>query len=294
MAPFSMTDSFGQLLKDYARFPLLNAEQEIQLSRTIQRGRELKEENRKFTVRERRELRAAQRARDKLIKCNLRLVVHMSKQYVHRLKGRGMSHEDLVQEGTLGLARAAELFDYSRGYKFSTYAYWWIRQALTRSSDQLDRICRIPSHQIDVMYKAIRTQNTFQQEHGRAPTLKELAEIVGKNEDDLMMLLERNLLHASLDAPMTDDSATTMLSQIPDNRTNDPDDRLDLILEKLGELKPIEYETICSVYELNGHKKRTHGDIAKAHGVSRERIRQLKERAHHKIRRALYRDQIFV
>ena len=285
-----MSDTFGQLLQDYARFPLLTADQEITLSRIIQRGRELEEEDRELNSKEQREVKAAKRARDKLVKCNLRLVVHMSRKYLHRLKGGGMEHLDLVQEGCLGLVRAAELFDYKRGYKFSTYAYWWIRQALTRSSDQLDRLCRIPSHQIDVMYKAIRAQATFQQEHGRAATAKEIAEIVGKTEADLVMLLERNLLHASLDAPMTDDSSTTMLAQLPDHRAEDIDDRLELILNVLGHLKPIEYDTICSIYELNGHTKRTHGDIAKDHGVSRERIRQHKERAHVKIRHALYKE----
>ena len=287
-----MSDVFAQLLRDYTRFPLLNADQEISLGRAIQRARQLKEEGRALTSSEQKELRAGHRARQKLIQCNLRLVIHLSKSFVHRLKGRGMSHEDLVQEGCLGLSRAAELFDPTRGYKFSTYAYWWIRQALTRSSDQLDRLCRIPSHQIDAMYKAIRLRNAFQQEHKRDPTPKELADLIGKSEADLNMLLERNMLHASLDIPMANDTSTTMLSQLPDTRNMDIDDRLDLVLNALDTLKPIEYDTICSIYELNGHSKRTHGDIAKEHGVSRERIRQHKEKAQYKIRRVLNKERL--
>ena len=174
----------------------------------------------------------------------------------------------------------------------STYAYWWIRQALTRSSDQLDRLCRIPSHQIDAMYKAIRLRNAFQQEHRRDPTPKELADLIGKLEEDLNMLLERNMLHASLDAPMADDTDATMLSQLPDTRGLDIDDRLDLVLNVLDTLKPIEYDTICSIYELNGHSKKTHDTIAKEHGVSRERIRQHKEKAQYKIRRAVGRERL--
>jgi len=286
-----MSDAFAQLLKDYTRFPLLNADQEISLGRAIQRARQLKGEERKLTPGERREVRSGHKARQKLIQCNLRLVIHLSKTFVYRLKGRGMSHEDLVQEGCLGLSRAAELFDPTRGYKFSTYAYWWIRQALTRSSDQLDRLCRIPSHQIDAMYKAIRLQNTFHQEKGRQPTQKELADLIGKSEEDLLILLERNLLHASLDIPMGDDGGTTLLSQLPDDREENNDDRLSIVLEALEALKPIEYETICSIYELNGHSKRTHGDIAKEHGVSRERIRQHKEKAKLKIRHAVNRHE---
>ena len=283
----SHTDTFGHLLNDYGRFPLLTPDQEISLARLIQRGRSLEAEQRNLTVKERREVKTGHRARQKLVQCNLRLVIHLSKKYVHRLRGNGMDHCDLVQEGVLGLTRAAELFDPTRGYKFSTYAYWWIRQALTRSSDQLDRLCRIPSHQIDILYRSMRESNNFEQKHGRQPTLKELANIVGKTESDLAMLLERDMLPCSLDYPMEEDRNNTLLNVLADKRKDDIDDRLELVLSYLGDLKPVEYETLCSVYELNGHTKKTHSAIAEKYGVSRERIRQHKERATNKLRRAI-------
>ncbi len=279
-------DTFGNLLHDYTRYPLLNAAQELTLSRTIQRGRQIEAEEGPKTKKEKNELRAAKRAKDKLLKCNLRLVVHMSKRYFGRLKGRGMDQCDLVQEGILGLSRACDLFDYSRGYKFSTYAYWWIRQALTRSTDQLDRLCRIPSHQIDTVYKAIRAQREYEQEHGRSATPKQLADIVGKSEEDLVLLLQRNLLHVSLDAPMNDEG-NCLLELLADESHLEADDRLELVLSVLGQLKPAEYEIICSVYELNGHTRKNHGEIAKERGTSREYVRQQKERATKKLRLAV-------
>ena len=290
MAPFFLMpfpDSLGALLKDYTRFPLLNADQEISLGRIIQRGRRLEAENRTFTKEEPQIIRSGKRAREKLIKCNLRLVVHLSKKYIHRLRGNGMDQADLIQEGILGLNRATELFDPTRGYKFSTYAYWWIRQALTRSIDQLDRICRIPTHQIDILYRAVKEKGFFEQEYGRSPSTKELADIVGKDEADLVMLLERNMLHDSLDRPMDENSTMTLMDTLADDQESEIDDRMELVLEEMTRLKPVEYETLCSIYELNDYEKRTHGEVAKDYGVSRERIRQHKERAKNKIRRAV-------
>ncbi len=127
----------------------------------------------------------------------------------------------------------------------------------------------------------------FEQEYGRSPSTKELADIVGKDEADLVMLLERNMLHASLDRPMDENSTMTLMDTLTDDQESEIDDRMELVLEEMTRLKPVEYETLCSIYELNDYEKRTHGEVAKDYGVSRERIRQHKERAKNKIRRAV-------
>jgi RNA polymerase sigma factor (sigma-70 family) len=153
-------DSVQAYLREIARYPLLTAGQEIQLARQVEAGAAL-DGKAQLTVEERRTLRVAERAKRKLMNCNLRLVVTIAKKYTRRLNGNGMELMDLIQEGALGLTRAVELFDSSKGYKFSTYAYWWVRQAITRGIDAKERLIRVPQHGLDTVYKAVKYQRTY-------------------------------------------------------------------------------------------------------------------------------------
>ena len=286
------SDTFGDLLRDYARFPLLTPSQEIELSRSIQRWRQLKEKPGAKTKKEEREMRAGKKARDRLVQSNLRLVIHLSRKYLNRLRHNGLDHIDLVQEGTLGLIRGAELYDGTRGYKFSTYAYWWIRQALSRGADSLDRLCRIPQHQLEFLYKAVKRREAYCQEHGRFPTIDEIAAELGKSPEELSLLIQRNLSHSSLDAVLHEEG-TCLMNTITDDDYNDGA-LFDFVMSEIERLTPQERDIICSVYELDGGKKKTHGELAKEYGVSRERIRQKKEQALKRLRLVLRRSKMFI
>jgi RNA polymerase sigma factor (sigma-70 family) len=167
--------SLKSYLNEISRHPLLTLDQEIQYGRRIARMCELKKLDRELTAQERHELRSSQRARDRFMQCNLRLVVHAAKKYDRRNR-KSLEIMDLIQEGNLGLARAVELFDYTRGYRFSTYAYWWIRQGIQRAIAQNDAMIRIPAAMHDTMLKVDRVKDALGQKLGRTPSLKEIAD----------------------------------------------------------------------------------------------------------------------
>ena len=168
-------DAFKTYLNAIGNYPLLTPDQEIELSRQIHRMIELEELDRELTPQEKRQVK---------------LVVHISKRYFRRLVSNNMELIDLVQEGNIGLDRAAEKFDGTRGYKFSTYAYWWIRQAITRAIDTSERVVRIPANSLEKLFKVFKFQHEHYIEKNRYPTLSEMAAHVGMKQDDLMMLLE--------------------------------------------------------------------------------------------------------
>lgn len=284
-----MIDSVKHYLNEIGRYPLLTAEQEIQLSRQVDAAKPLSGKA-ELTAEERRILRVAERATRKLINCNLRLVVTVAKQYVRRLNGSGMELMDLVQEGALGLARAVELFDGTKGYKFSTYAYWWIRQAITRGIDSKERLIRVPQHGLDKVYKAVRYQKQYLQTHGKMPTLAELAEATDLELEHLQLLLARNAWHRSLDE-MVVETGSPILDMIPDAEATDrqidcmeKDEKAAMLSIALNCLSQEELHTISRRYGLGGTEPMTLSSIASEDGVSRERVRQRVQLAHNKMR----------
>jgi RNA polymerase sigma factor (sigma-70 family) len=284
-----MVDSFKQYLNEIGRYPLLTAEQEIQLSRQVDAAKPLSGKA-ELTAEEKRVLKIGERATRKLINCNLRLVVTVAKQYVRRLNGSGMELTDLVQEGALGLTRAVELFDGTKGYKFSTYAYWWIRQAITRGIDSKERLIRVPQHGLDKVYKVVRYQKQYLQMHGKMPTLAELAEATDLELEHLQLLLARNAWHRSLDELVVE-TGSPILDMIPDAEATDrqidcmeKDEKAAMLSIALNCLSSEELHTISRRYGLGGAEPMTLSSIASEDGVSRERVRQRVQLAHNKMR----------
>jgi RNA polymerase primary sigma factor len=287
-----MSESFQIYLNAIGRYPLLTAEQEIELSRKIARFIELRDADREYTAKEKREMRTGQRAKDRLINCNLRLVVSVSKKYLGKIKRTSLEICDLIQEGCIGLERAAEKYDGTRGYKFSTYAYWWIRQAINRAIDTQLRIIRIPTNQLEKINRLHRYNIDFMQINGRTPTLDEMAEYTGKPASEIMMWHERLQSSSSLDQSCNDDGSP-LINVIADPLSNNSaleecikDEQMDVIVDGLDKLTDREYDVISRYYfsTCTSRNHETFSSIAKDLGISRERTRQIKERALMKLR----------
>ena len=280
-----MADSVSDYLAAISRFPLLTAEQEIQLGRQVAQYMELRNAPGERTKQELRQIKIGIRARDTFVKSNLRLVVHAAKKYFNCKKFSSMEFLDLIQEGTFGLQRAAELFDPLKGYKFSTYAYWWIRQSISRSIYNNERLIRIPQRLLDKLYQASKAEAEFISANKKAPTKKELAAIIGITVDEMAMLVNYNAPHVSLDQSFTDDGSC-IIDLIPD--PNVPDEMMtDEYSEQLQLafffLNNSEREVISRRYGLKGEVE-TLTTIAKERGISRERVRQQTEAAKNKLK----------
>jgi RNA polymerase sigma factor (sigma-70 family) len=287
-----MAESFQLYLNQIGRYPLLTAEQEIELSRKIARFIELRDADGERTAREKREMRIGQRAKDKLINCNLRLVVSVSKKFFGKISRSNLELCDLIQEGCIGLERAAEKYDGTRGYKFSTYAYWWIRQAINRAIDTQLRIIRIPTNQLEKINKLHHFKIEFMQINGRAPTLDEMVEYTGKPASEVMMWHERLQACSSLDQSCNEDGSP-LIGVVADTALNDDalddcirDEQMEKIVEGLDKLTDREYDVISRYYfsTCTSRNYETFQAIAKELGISRERTRQIKERALMKLR----------
>jgi RNA polymerase sigma factor (sigma-70 family) len=216
-----MSDSIKDYLNSIARYPLLTPQQEIQLGRRVSRWQELRHAERLTTV-EQRELRSGERARQRFIQSNLQLVVHVARKY-HKRQNRSLELMDLVQEGNIGLARAVELFDPSRGYKFSTYAYWWIRQAITRALIMQDSMIRLPTSLHELLFKIGRTAQAMAHRLGREPTMTELAAEVNLETKDLATILKRAYKVTSLDQKVHDADSGSIGDAIADPSCLDDD-----------------------------------------------------------------------
>ena len=210
-----MADSIKDYLNSIAKYPLLTAEQEIQLGRRVAKWKELKDLQRPLTADEQRQLRSGERARQRFIQSNLQLVVHVARKYDRR-SNKTLELMDLVQEGNIGLARAVELFDPSRGYKFSTYAYWWIRQGMTRALITQDAIIRLPTSLHELLYKINRTAQDLTHKLGREPSLQELADAVEMDAKELSIMLKRAYRVTSLDQKMHDSDSGSICDTIAD------------------------------------------------------------------------------
>lgn len=281
-----MADSVKDYLAEIGRYPLLSGEQEIQLSRQIMRMRELVVAPGERTAAEQRAIKRGRKALDTIMNCNLRLVVHIAKRYTTRLKCNSMDLMDLVQEGCIGLHRAAELFDGSKGYKFSTYAYWWIRQAITRAIDTKERLIRVPQHTLDLVYKAAKLQREHMQQHGSPMPTAQLAAEMNLKVDELQMIMQRNIPHGSLDQLAHDDGSPILDLIAADDMADD-----DQLAPQYGEqlklaffrLDDVDRHIVSTYYGLQGTKQTLTG-MSKELGVTRSRVGQCHDRALRRMR----------
>lgn len=285
-----MADSFRQFLNEIGQYPLLTAEQEIQLSRRIFAMQELLEERDlekdPLTVDEKRIVRSGKRAKESLINSNLRLVVNVARKYKGRIEGTIIELPDLVQEGCLGLQRAVEKYDGTRGYKFSTYAYWWIRQSVARAIDTTSRVVRIPQNTLEKINRLCKWINDYEQANHRKPTLSEMSEQMERSEEEIMLWFERARSHSSLDKLCHDDGDPIML-QIPDPDSDTEQaviksEKIVALNAALEKLSDREYEIIQRNMLNKTSEALAH--IGAEMDISRERCRQIKERALRKLR----------
>jgi len=273
----TMSDVTREYLQNIGRYPLLTGLQEIQLSRKVRVYMELRKLEGERTPEEKRQIRAGIKARNAIVNANLRLVVHIAKRYTTRLRSSNMELMDLVQEGSFGLQRAAELFDPERGYKFSTYAYWWIRQALSRAIDTKERLVKVPQQTLDKFYKALRIEAQYMQENGCKPSKKVLAELMGITLEQLLALQDCSVTHQSLDVLITDDGNPLLdLVASPAEEQSESDYDKEHLQLAMFYLTDKEQDLINKRYGLGPDEPEplVLSKIAAQCSVSRERVRQ--------------------
>jgi len=217
-----MSDPIKDYLNSIAKYPLLTPQQEIQLGRRVARLRELRQLERPLTKDEQREVRSGERARQRFIQSNLQLVVHIARKYDKR-QNKTLEFLDLIQEGNIGLSRAVDLFDPTRGYKFSTYAYWWIRQGITRALISYDAIIRLPIGVHEMLYKVNRTIQDLGHEQGQAPSTSQVAEHLDMDPKDLSMLLRQSYRVTSLDQHVGDSENNSIVDTVADPSYDEED-----------------------------------------------------------------------
>ncbi len=262
----AIDDPVRMYLKEIGRVPLLTAADEVELARRIEEGDE--------------------DAKRRLAEANLRLVVSIAKRYV----GRGMLFLDLIQEGNLGLIKAVEKFDYRKGYKFSTYATWWIRQAITRAIADQARTIRIPVHMVETINKLIRVQRHLLQELGREPTAEEIAEELDVSVERVREILKVAQEPVSLETPIGEEEDSHLGDFIEDEDAPAPAEAASYLLlreqisEVLGSLTPREQRVLELRFGLDDGRARTLEEVGQVFGVTRERIRQIEAKALRKLR----------
>ncbi len=287
-------DPVRMYLKEIGKVPLLTAPQEVDLAKKIEAGEEasakLRETGGKLSREELRALRrqesVGQEAKRKLVEANLRLVVSIAKRYV----GRGMLFLDLIQEGNLGLIRAVEKFDFRKGYKFSTYATWWIRQAITRAIADQARTIRIPVHMVETINKLIRVQRQLLQELGREPTPEEIAGQMELTPEKVREIIKVSQEPVSLETPIGEEEDSHLGDFIEDSDAVVPIDAASFILlqeqleDVLNSLNEREKEVIRLRFGLTDGHPRTLEEVGREFGVTRERIRQIESKTLAKLR----------
>lgn len=267
-------DTIRMYLKEIGRVELLTAQEEVELAERIQQGDEL--------------------ARDKMVEANLRLVVSVAKRYV----GRGILFLDLIQEGNMGLMRALDKFDPTKGFKFSTYATWWIRQAITRAIADQGRTIRVPVHMVERINKLTQVSRKLSQDLGRDPTPEELAEFMDLSLEQVKQTIEAANETVSLETPVGDESDSVLGDFIEDQETTAPADAAasqmlkEHLDEVLGTLSEREEEVIRLRFGLDDGRKRTLEEVGHIFGVTRERIRQIQSIAIRKLRHGSRSDRL--
>ncbi|MEY4230405.1 MAG: polymerase sigma factor RpoD [Actinomycetota bacterium] len=286
------SDPVRMYLKEIGRVELLSGEEERRLAQAIEDGNRaaLQLDSPDLDAVERRRLmravRAGQDAKSELIQANLRLVVSIAKRYTLR----GMQFLDLIQEGNLGLMRAVDKFDHTKGFKFSTYATWWIRQAITRSIADQARTIRIPVHMVESMNRVLRTQRQMHQELEREPTLDELSGRCGLPPDRVREILRISQDPLSLDSPLGEEDDMSLADFLPDLTADTPADMatktmlVQAVEEALGELSEREQEIVRMRFGLDDGQPKTLEDVGREFGVTRERIRQIEAKTLAKLR----------
>jgi RNA polymerase primary sigma factor len=250
-------DSLRLYLREIGKVPLLTADQEVSLAKLIERG--------------------DMSAKQHMIEANLRLVVSIAKGYL----GRGLSFLDLIQEGSLGLIRAVEKFDYRRGFKFSTYATWWIRQAVTRAIADKARTIRIPVHMVEKLNKVVHIERQLVQRLGREPLPEEIAEELEIDVEEVREILRMSQMPISLEKPIGEEEDSSLGDFVPDEQAESPFDTASLSLRRedvelaLAALPDRERRVIELRYGLDGSQPCTLEEVGQAFGVTRERIRQI-------------------
>ena len=262
----SMDDPVRMYLKEIGKVPLLESEKEIELAKRMHEGDE--------------------KAKNQLIEANLRLVVSIAKRYV----GKGMFFLDLIQEGNLGLMKAVDKFDYTKGYKFSTYATWWIRQAITRSIADQARTIRIPVHMVETIHKVSRVQRQLLQENGREATPEEIAVAMNTTPEKIRDIMKIAQDPVSLETPIGEEEDSHLADFIEDEDSPSPEEaaastllheQLEEVLNTLTEREKIVLELR---YGLNDGRPRTLEEVGKVFNITRERIRQIEAKALRKLR----------
>ncbi|MFF8767667.1 RNA polymerase sigma factor [Nocardiopsis dassonvillei] len=294
VAAGATADPVKDYLKQIGKVPLLNAEQEVELAKRIEAGlfaeEKLAEEAELLTVELRDELEwiaeDGGRAKKHLLEANLRLVVSLAKRYT----GRGMLFLDLIQEGNLGLIRAVEKFDYTKGFKFSTYATWWIRQAITRAMADQARTIRIPVHMVEVINKLARVQRQMLQDLGREPTPEELARELDMTPEKVVEVQKYGREPISLHTPLGEDGDSEFGDLIEDSEAIQPGEAVSFTLLQeqlhsvLDTLSEREAGVVSMRFGLTDGQPKTLDEIGKVYGVTRERIRQIESKTMSKLR----------
>ncbi len=292
LANVDTNDTVGLYLKEAGRVPLLKPDEEIEITKAMDRGRKARERlaNENVPPEERKvllhQIEDGWNARDHLIKANARLVISVAKKYM----GRGVPFLDLIQEGNIGLMRAAKKFDHRRGYKFSTYATWWIRQAVTRAIADQGRTIRVPVHMGDQVSRMLRIQHQLKQKYGRDPTIPEIAEALEIPEKKVESMIQLARHPISLQTPIGDDDDDVLGDFIEDDNAPGPDTLAsnnllhEQLEELLSKLPPREARILQLRYGLIDGQTLTLNEVGQKMGVTRERVRQIEAQALRRLR----------
>jgi RNA polymerase primary sigma factor len=260
------TDALQLFLKDIGKVPLLTAAQEVELAKRIERG--------------------DHGAKQAMVEANLRLVVSIAKRY----RNQGLPFLDLIQEGTIGLVRAAEKFDYRKGFKFSTYATWWIRQAVARAIADKGRTIRMPVHVVEKLNRILRAERKLRAERGREPTIEEISRELEMSSDEVEHIRRSAQTPVSLEKPVGDDDESEFGHFLADDSAPLPDELAETALQRealktiLGALSERERRVLEMRYGLDGQQPRTLDEVGRAFNVTRERIRQIEHQGLKKLR----------
>lgn len=267
------SEALDKYLVEIGRAPMVSIEEEIELAQAIKKGG-----------------RAGERAKNKLVKANLRFVVSVAKQYQHQ----GLTLTDLIDEGNIGLIKAAERFDETRGFKFISYAVWWIRQSILQAIAEQSRIVRLPLNQVGSLNKVNHEINKFEQENLRRPSVEEIADRTGVDEEKISQSMAASGHHVSIDAPFGDDDDNAMvdvMSSGDDSRTDKQVDHESMAMELkqvLGQvLKERERQIVCACFGI-GEPEKGLEEIGDKMGLTRERVRQIREKSISKLRESGY------
>jgi RNA polymerase sigma factor (sigma-70 family) len=288
----SPADTVGLYLDEVSGHDLLTAEDEVHLARAMERGKKAKVvlESGEYRRAERPQLMRAiaegDEAKMSFIRSNLRLVISIAKRY----SGRGLDLLDLIQEGNLGLIRAVEKFDWRKGFKFSTYATWWIRQAITRGLGNNGRTIRLPVHMVDVVRTVQDTRQSLHDQLHRMPTLEEISEVSGLDTERVLAALEAPAETVSLDRPVGEDGDASLQDFVEDHSALNPEERAasawqrERLVEALRDLDYEEQQVLWLRFGLDGDEPWTLSDVGKVINSTRERVRQIEARGLAKLR----------